>query len=210
MIRVLLVDDHRLVRASLRTMLADADGIDVVAEAGSGEEAVAAAREASPDVVLMDVNMPGIGGLAATRQLATAAPAARVIALTAHREDPYPAQSLDAGAAGYLTKDCEPAELVAAIRHVAAGETWIEGSVARRIADDRLRGRPASSPLAVLSAREFEVLQMFVNGGTTKSIAEALQLSPKTVATYRYRLHDKLGVANDVELMRFAIQHGVG
>ena len=209
MIRVLLVDDHRLVRASLRSVLDGADGVEVAGEAASGEDAIGQARDAAPDVVLMDVNMPGIGGLEATRRLRMAAPAARVIALTAHRDDPYPAQMLDAGAAGYLTKDCAPDELVDAIRRVAAGETWIDGAVARRLAGDRLARRPAGSPLAALSARELQVLQMVTRGAATKDIAETLGLSPKTVATYRYRLYEKLGVTNDVELARLALRHGV-
>ena len=181
MIRVLLVDDHRLVRASLRSVLDGADGVEVSGEAATGEDAIARASEA--DVVLMDVNMPGIGGLEATRRLRAAAPGARVIALTAHRDDPYPAQMLDAGAAGYLTKDCGPEELVDAIRRVAAGETWIEGAVARRLAGDRLSRRPVDSPLAALSPRELQVLQMVTQGAATKDIAESLGLSPKTVAT---------------------------
>ena len=207
MIRVLLVDDHRLVRASLRSVLDGADGVEVSGEAATGEDAIARASEA--DVVLMDVNMPGIGGLEATRRLRAAAPGARVIALTAHRDDPYPAQMLDAGAAGYLTKDCGPEELVDAIRRVAAGETWIEGAVARRLAGDRLSRRPVDSPLAALSPRELQVLQMVTQGAATKDIAESLGLSPKTVATYRYRLYEKLGVTNDVELTRLALRHGV-
>ena len=181
MIRVLLVDDHRLVRASLRSVLDGADGVEVAGEAASGEDALDQARDAAPDVVLMDVNMPGIGGLEATRRLRMAAPGARVIALTAHRDDPYPAQMLDAGAAGYLTKECAPDELVDAIRRVAAGETWIDGAVARRLAGDRLARRPAGSPLAALSARELQVLQMVTRGAATKDIAETLGLSPKTV-----------------------------
>ena len=209
MIRVLLVDDHRLVRASLRSVLDGADGLEVAGEAANGEDALALARTATPDVVLMDVNMPGIGGLEATRKLRAAAPDARVIALTAHRADPYPAQMLDAGAAGYLTKDCDPDELIAAIRRVAAGETWIEGSVARRLATDRLTRKPVDAPLAALSARELQVLQMVTQGVATKDIADALGLSAKTVATYRYRLHEKLGVANDVELVRWALRHGI-
>ena len=210
MIRVLLVDDHRLVRASLRSVLDAADGIEVVGECASGEDALERARADRPDVTLMDVNMPGIGGLEATRKLCAAAPETRVIALTAHRDDPYPAQMLDAGASGYLTKDCEPGELVDAIRRVAAGETWIEGAVARRIAGDKLAGRPGETPFDSLSARELQVLQMVTQGHATKDIAESLQLSPKTVATYRYRLYEKLGVANDVELTRFALRHGIG
>ena len=209
MIRVLLVDDHRLVRASLRSVLDGADGVEVAGEAATGEDAIDQARDAAPDVVLMDVNMPGIGGLEATRRLCAVMPGARVIALTAHRDDPYPAQMLDAGAAGYLTKDCAPAELVDAIRRVAAGETWIEGAVARRLAGDRLARRPADSPLSALSPRELQVLQMVTRGAATKDIAESLGLSPKTVATYRYRLYEKLDVANDVELARLALRHGV-
>lgn len=207
MIRVLLVDDHRLIRASLRQVLDGADGIEVVAEAATGEDAVAAVASHAPDVVLMDVQMPGMGGLEATRKLRKAAPDSRVIVLSVHADDPYPSKLLEAGAAGYLTKDCEPTEMVDAVRRVAAGETWIEARVARRLAQGALAGRTTDAPLAELSRRELQVMTMVARGQDTQAIAASLQISPKTVATYRYRLYEKLGVGNDVELARLAMRH---
>ncbi|MCA1798915.1 MAG: response regulator [Xanthomonadaceae bacterium] len=207
MIKVLLVDDHRLIRASLRQVLDSAPGIIVVGEAATGEDALAAVATLTPDVVLMDVQMPGMGGLEATRKLRAAAPAARVIVLSVHADDPYPSKLLEAGAAGYLTKDCEPAEMVDAVRRVASGEIWIEARVARRLAQGALAGRTAAAPLAELSRRELQVMTMVASGQDTQAIAASLQISPKTVATYRYRLYEKLGVANDVELARLAMRH---
>lgn len=209
MIRILLVDDHRLVRASLRAMLDGADDLLVAGEADSGEQALATAAACRADVVLMDVNMPGIGGLEATRRLLAAPAAPRVIALTAHDDDPYPARMLEAGASGYLTKHCGPDELVSAIRAVAGGDDWIDAAVARRIAGDALAGRDRADPLAGLSQRELQVLTLVTHGHSTRDIAGALQLSPKTVATYRYRLYEKLGVANDVELARLGLRCGI-
>lgn len=209
MIRVLLVDDHRLVRASLRRVLDDADGVEVVGEAASGEDAVAAVRAGAPDVVLMDVNMPGIGGLEATRKLHAIAPAVRIIVVSAHTDDPYPRRMLAAGASGYLTKDCEPDEVVEAVRRVAAGETWLDAAIARRIAGAQLAGQGGDSPLQALSPRELQVLMMITQGRTTQDIATTLNLSPKTVATYRYRLYQKLDVGNDVELARLAMRYGI-
>lgn len=207
MIKVLLVDDHRLIRASLRQVLEGATGITVIGEAANGEDALAAVAMHAPDVVLMDVQMPGMGGLEATRKLNAAAPATRVIVLSVHADDPYPTKLLEAGAAGYLTKDCEPAEMVDAVRRVASGEIWIEARVARRLAQGALAGRTASAPLAELSRRELQVMTMVARGQDTQAIAAALQISPKTVATYRYRLYEKLGVGNDVELARLAMRH---
>lgn len=207
MTTVLLVDDHRLIRASLRRVLDAAADITVTAEAASGEEAVAAVSALRPDVVLMDIEMPGIGGLEATRRLLALAPSVRVIVLTVHADDPYPAKLLAAGAAGYLTKDCQPEEMVEAVRRVAAGETWLEARIARRLATGVLAGRTAQDPLAELSRRELQVLTMVARGQSTQAIAAELQISPKTVATYRYRLYDKLGVGNDVELARLALRH---
>jgi two-component system, NarL family, invasion response regulator UvrY len=209
MTTVLIVDDHRLIRATLRKVLDAADGIEVIGDAATGEDAIAAVRARAPDVVLMDVQMPGIGGIEATRKLLAIAPDARIIAVSAHSDDPFPAKLLEAGAAGYLTKDCEPEEVIDAIRRVASGETYLDAGIARRIAQGALEGRPGGRPLADLSRRELQVLQMVARGHDTQAIAAALQISPKTVSTYRYRLYDKLGVANDVELTRLAMRHDI-
>lgn len=210
MIRVLLVDDHRLVRASLRRVLEDAGDIVVVGEAGSGEAAVSAVRNSPPDVVIMDVSMPGIGGLEATRKLREMASAVRVVVVSAFAENPYPRRLLDAGASGFLSKDCEPEELVEAVRAAARDETYLSGSVAQKLARAALnKGKGGEMPLEQLSQREMQVLVMVVRGHSTREISDALFLSPKTVSTYRSRLYGKLGVGNDVELTHYALRHGI-
>ncbi|HJO35911.1 MAG: response regulator [Pseudomonadota bacterium] len=207
-IRILLVDDHKLIRAGLRRLLAEREGIEIVAEADSGEQALTLAAEHAPDVVLMDVNMPGIGGLEATRKLVHFHPQMRVIALSVHRGEPFPSRLLEAGAAGYLTKDCDAAEIVAAIRKVHAGERYLDGELARDMALSRLSGTGPRG-LGELSQREMQVMLMVVQGRPIPEISDTLFISPKTVSTYRYRLFEKLGVANDVELTRYAIRHGL-
>lgn len=208
MIRVLLVDDHKLVRTGIRRLLTDSAEVEVVAEAESGEEAIALARTHHPQVVLMDVTMPGIGGLEATRKLVQQDSGLRVIALSVHTDDPYPSRLLEAGAAGYLSKDCGAEEIVTAIKRVSRGEVYIDADVARNLALSGLRGRPGPN-FQKLSQREMQIMLMVVKGYTIQQISDHLFISPKTVSTYRYRLFDKLGVANDVELTRLAIRHGI-
>ncbi len=208
MIRVLLVDDHKLVRTGIRRLLTDSAEVEVVAEAESGEEAIALARTHHPQVVLMDVTMPGIGGLEATRKLVQQDSGLRVIALSVHTDDPYPSRLLEAGAAGYLSKDCGAEEIVTAIKRVSRGEVYIDADVARNLALSGLRGRPGPN-FQKLSQREMQIMLMVVKGYTIQKISDHLFISPKTVSTYRYRLFDKLGVANDVELTRLAIRHGI-
>lgn len=208
MIKVMLVDDHELVRTGIRRLLDEAAGVTVVAEAASGEEAIALARKRRPDVVLMDVSMPGIGGLEATRQLCQLLPKLKIIVLTMHDDDPFPTRLLDAGASGYLTKGCTLEEIVTALIEVVEGGRYLSSTVAKTLALSRIPGS-AKSPFEALSHREMQVMLMLMDGHKVTHISEALCLSPKTVSTYRHRLFDKLGVDNDVELARMAMRHGV-
>lgn len=208
MITVLLVDDHELVRMGIRSLLEGAAGIQVVGEADSGEEAVKQARALEPDVILMDVRMPGIGGLEATRKITNARLKSRIIALTALNDDPFPKRLLEAGAAGYLTKDAGVTEMVEAIRSVHGGQLYLTPDVARQIAVQHLSKKP-QGPWDSLSDREMQVMLMITTGQTVQDIADKLCLSPKTVNSYRYRLFEKLKVHNDVELTLLAMRHGL-
>lgn len=208
MIKVLLVDDHELVRTGIKRILEDADGINVIGEVGSGEEALRFLRRRRPDVVLMDVSMPGMGGLEATRKLHRQYPNVKVIVLTIHAYEPYPTRLLEAGAAGYLTKGCAVNEIITAIREVSSGRRYVGMDIARQIALSMLPGGERS-PIDRLSQRELQILLMVTQGQATQEISDKLCLSPKTVCTYRYRLYDKLGVTNDVELTHLAMRHGI-
>ncbi len=209
MISLLLVDDHALFRSGMRSVLDGAEDIDVVAEAASGEEAVEYVRNTPPDLVLMDVNMPGIGGIEATRKIVHVNPDIGVIAVTALSGDPFPNQLLDAGARGYLSKGCDAEELFEAIRAVAQGRHYLSTEVAQKLALGRFAKQSEASPLNKLSPRELQVMLMIVKGQSNQAISDALFLSPKTISTYRHRLYDKLGVENDVELTHFAIRHNI-
>lgn len=206
-IRVMLVDDHDLIRYGLRRLLEDQSGIEVVDEASSGEEALEKVRTVKPDVVLMDINMPGIGGFEATSRLNKTGASCKVIVLTVHSEGPLPKRILEAGAMGYLTKGSPVEEMVEAIQRVNAGQRYIAPSIAQQLALSMLPGE--SSLLDLLSQRELQVLIMISQGMRTNAISDKLSLSPKTVSTYRKRLHEKLDVSNDVEMMHLAIKHGL-
>lgn len=208
MINVMLVDDHDLVRSGIKRILTDVGDIEVVAEAGSGEQAVRQAREIRPDVILMDLSMPGIGGMEATRKITRSMPDAKIIAVTIHEDEPFPARLLEAGAVGYLTKGCDVREIIDAIKSVYLGEQYLTPGVAQKLALSFVNHRD-KAPLEELTQRETQVMLMIVNGEPNKRISEKLCLSPKTTSTYRYRLFEKLGVINDVELTRFAIRHGL-
>lgn len=208
MIGVLLVDDHKLVRTGLKLILDETPDIRVVGEASTGEEALERARALKPQVILMDVSMPGIGGLEATRKLAMGLPDARVIVVSVHTAEPYPMRLLEAGASGYLTKDCAGDEIVTAIRRVHAGERYISAEIARQLALQAVSREPGS-PFDQLSSREMQVMIMATGGHSVQDISDKLHLSPKTVSTYRSRLFQKLGVSNDVELTRLALRYGV-
>ena len=208
LIRVLVVDDHDLVRTGISRMLSDIDGLQVVGQAESGEEALVKARELKPDVVLMDVKMPGIGGLEATRKIMRSHPDIKVVAVTVCEEDPFPTRLLQAGAAGYMTKGAGLAEMVQAIRLVFAGQRYISPQVAQQLALKSFQ--PASnSPFDALSEREIQIALMIVGCQKVQIISDKLCLSPKTVNTYRYRIYEKLSVTSDVELTLLAVRHGM-
>ncbi len=208
MIKISIVDDHELVRTGIIRLLEDAADIEVIAEAASGEEAVQMVRQHQPDVVLMDVNMPGIGGFEATRKLVQMYPDLKVIVVTIHVDDPFPSRMLQAGAMGYLTKGCSVDEIVAAIKEVYAGRRYISADVAQHLALKLMPGGD-ESPFDSLSPRELQVMLMLTQGTKVQEISDKLCLSPKTVSTYRHRLYDKLGVSSDVALTRLAMRYGV-
>jgi len=202
-----VVDDHDLVRTGITRMLADIDGLQVVGEADSGESALKLARELKPDVVLMDVKMPGIGGLEATRKLLRSHPDIKVVAVTVCEEDPFPTRLMQAGAAGYLTKGAGLDEMVQAIRMAFAGQRYISPQIAQQLALKSFQ--PQGSPFDALSEREIQIALMIVGCQKVQIISDKLCLSPKTVNTYRYRIFEKLSVTSDVELTLLAVRHGM-
>ncbi len=208
MIRVMLVDDHKMVRSALRQAIEQAEDIQVVAEAASGEEALDQASGNAPHVVLMDLSMPGIGGLEATRKLVKKLPGTKVIVVSAHMEEPYPSRMLAAGASGYIGKDSRIGDVVEAIRKVHAGGRYVAVEVAGNLAA-RLGPGGSESPFEQLSEREMQVMLLILDGESMPSIAQRLNLSPKTVSTYHSRILDKLDCKNDVCLTRMAIRYGV-
>ncbi len=208
MIKVLLVDDHELVRIGIRRLLQDETGIKVVGEAATGEEAVTLAKELIPDVVLMDVQMPGIGGLEAARKMLRYNPEIKILALTVHFDEPYPSRFLQAGAAGYITKDCGAAEMIRAIRTVNAGQRYLSPEIAQQLALKRF-SKDEKSPLDILSERELQIMVMITSGQKVQEISDKLCLSPKTVNSYRYRIFEKMGVNSDVELTLLAMRLGL-
>jgi two-component system response regulator NreC len=211
-IRVLLVDDHALLRAGIRMLLDAEPGMHVVGEAGSGEEGVRMAMELRPDVVVMDLSMPGMRGLEATRKIVASGIPSRVLVLTVHAEAEYLMPVLDAGAAGYVTKHSADRELVEAVRVVARGDVFLYPGAVRLLAQS-LRGAggpaPHEDPLSLLSTREREVLALTAEGFSSTEIGGRLALSHKTVETYRQRLMDKLNLHHRSELVRFALDRGL-
>jgi len=206
---VLVVDDHDLVRTGISRMLADISGLQVIGQADSGEDAIRKARELKPDVVLMDVKMPGIGGLEATRKLLRSYPDLKVIAVTICEEDPFPTRLLQAGAAGYLTKGAALEEMVQAIRMVFGGQRYISPQIAQQLALKSFQPQLSESPFDLLSEREIQIALMIANCQKVQNISDKLCLSPKTVNTYRYRIFEKLSITSDVELALLAVRHGM-
>jgi two-component system invasion response regulator UvrY len=208
MIRLLIVDSQELIREGLRRILADYPFIKVVAEASNGESALRLSRKLKPEVVLMDVDLPGLTGFEVTGRLRQGERAPRVIILTVHKQPPFPKLLLEAGAAGYLTKGCPAVELVQAIRAVASGKRHVGAEIAQQMALDMMPGAEAT-PFDGLSAREMEVMLLLADGRNLADIAKLMSLSPKTVATYKYRIYDKLNTRNDVDMTRMAMRYGV-
>ena len=210
MITVLVADDHAMVRTGIARMLDDADDISVIAEAANGEEAIQRCRELRPDIVLMDIRMPGMGGLEATRKLQQVAPDTRIIAVSACEQEPMPSRLLKAGAWAYLTKggDDSGQEVLTAVRQVASGKRYLSPSIAQALA---LRGydEQSASPFDSLSEREIQISIMIGNGLRVQDIADTLHIQAKTVNSYRYRIFEKLAVNGDVALTLLAIRHGL-
>jgi two-component system invasion response regulator UvrY len=208
LIKVLLVDDHELVRLGIKRLLQDVQGVKVVGEASTGEEAVTLAKELVPDVVIMDVHMPGIGGLEATRKMIRHNPDIKILALTIYEDEPYPSRLLQAGASGYITKGCDSEEMIRAIRTINSGQRYISPTIAQQIAIKRFT-KGEESPLDSLSERELQIMLMITQGQKVQDISKKLCLSPKTVNSYRYRIFEKLHINSDVELTLMAVRLGM-
>ncbi|ARG96854.1 DNA-binding response regulator [Legionella micdadei] len=208
MIKVLIVDDHALVRMGIRRLLDDLPDMEVVADAESGEQALALVKSHKPDVVLLDMKMPGIDGWEVTRRLKKSHPQVKVIAVTAMCAEPLPTRVLQLGAMGYLTKESGAEEMAAAIRKVSKGEKYLSAEIAQKMAINSLEA-VQDSPFDLLSEREMQVMLMITRGMTVQDIADRLFLSSKTINGYRYRMFEKLGIKNDVELTFLAMKHRV-
>jgi two-component system invasion response regulator UvrY len=207
-INVLLVDDHHLVRVGINKILSSVKGLNVVGECETGEEAIKYCRNHEPDVLLMDMDMPGMGGLEATKKIIRFAPDVKIIVLTAHTEDPFPSKVMQMGAAGYLTKEAGPDEMVNAIRAVNSGQRYLPSDIAQKMALSQFQSAE-DNPFNALSDRELQIMIMITRGDKVPNISEHLNLSTKTINSYRYRMFEKLGVSNDVELTHLAIRHGM-
>ena len=210
-IRLVLADDHEIVRVGLRMLLSTQPDIEIVAEASSGVEAIGLAQAHQPDVILMDVAMPDMDGMEATRAIKARCPSVAVLALTIHEEEDYFFRMLDAGASGYIPKRAAPDDLLQAVRTVHSGEVFLHSSVATVLVRDYLQrgGSAAEADLSSLTEREREVLTLIAEGLTNKQIGEQLGISPKTVARHRDNITNKLNLSSRAELTRYAIQKGL-
>jgi DNA-binding NarL/FixJ family response regulator len=210
-IRVLLADDHEVFRYGLKTAFAQEKAIEVVGEARDGHGAADLTRELSPDVVLMDIEMPGLNGIDATRRIIHDSPRVKVIGLSMHSSRRLATEMFNAGASGYLPKDCTFEELTEAITTVAAGGRYASPAVVGTGLQDRPRDQEPAAPdaFAALTAREREVLQLLAEGKSTKQIGQALFISPKTVEVHKLRIMSKLGIDNVASLTKYAIQQGL-
>jgi len=213
LIRVLVVDDHELVRSGITRMLADDPDIDVIGQSPSGEDAIEFVRKARPDIVLMDIRMPGIGGLEATRRILRIDDTIRVIVVTACADDPYPARVMQSGATAYITKGADIREMVRAIRMAHSGQRYISPEIAQKMALKQLGGdKDDEGELSLfdrLSEREMQIAMMVVDCQKVQNISDKLCLSPKTVNSYRYRIFEKLEISSDVELALMAVRFGL-
>ena len=206
MIQVLLADDHAIVRAGLKELLEDTGDIQVAGEATNGQEVMAQIRARDFDVAVLDMTMPGRSGLELIKQVKDEKPRLRILVLTMHSEEQYAVRALKAGASGYLTKEAAADQLVAAIRRIAGGGAYVSPETAERLAL-AAAPRAEAAPHTLLSDREFQVLQMIAGGRTVGEIAKRLSLSVKTVSTHKTRILQKMGLANQAELIRYALEH---
>lgn len=208
MITILLVDDHELVRSGVNKLLNEIKGFNVIHECETGEDAIKYCRITEPDVILMDMDMPGMGGLEATKKILRIAPYIKIIILTAHTENPFPSKVMQIGAAGFLTKGAGPNEMINAIRVVHSGQRYLPTEIAQKMALSQFKSAD-DNPFSDLSDRELQIMLMITRGEKVPDISEKLHLSTKTINSYRYRMFDKLDVGNDVELTHLAIRHGM-
>ena len=210
-IGILLADDHQLFRDGLRSLLENQADLEVVAEAEDGRAAVQQAQELKPDIVVMDVSMPDLNGMEATRQVVRRAPRTKVLALSMHSDRRFVEGMLKAGAHGYLLKDCANEEFIRAIRTVASGQTYLNSAVAGEVVEGYVhkKGPEASAASEILTAREREVLQLVAEGLMTKEIARKLNISVKTADTHRQQIMNKLNIHNVADLTKFAVREGL-
>ncbi|HIE05617.1 MAG TPA: response regulator transcription factor [bacterium (Candidatus Stahlbacteria)] len=207
MIKILLVDDHDIVRSGLKRIISDYKGTKIIGEVSSGEEAIEFVREQKPDVVIMDISMPGMDGLEATKRITERWPKIKILVLTVHPEETYALRILKAGALGYLQKNCSPEDLITGIKTVHRGKRFLLPESAQRVAYRMLESKDDLGPVDNLSDRELQVLYFLASGFEMKEIASKLKISYKTVETYRSRLMEKLKLKNIAELTKFAIRH---
>ncbi|MEE8513902.1 MAG: response regulator transcription factor [Gammaproteobacteria bacterium] len=206
-IKVLLVDDHAVVRVGYRMLLEDSADIEIVAEADSGELACKRFVEVKPDVVVMDLSLPGIGGIEAIRRIIARDPSARILVFSMHEDTVFVEQALQAGARGYITKSSAPEVLVEAVKQIASGNIHLDAGIAQRLAFQKSRGK--GTPFTDLSTREFEIFCLLAEGLATSEIADRISLSYKTVANYGTQIKSKLNVTSAAELVRLAIRYGI-
>jgi two-component system invasion response regulator UvrY len=208
-VTVMLVDDHAVVRAGYRLLLSQTEHIEVISEAERGEEACQYYLETQPDVIVMDLSLPGIGGLAAISRIAGRDPAAKILVFSIHDELVYVMRALEAGAKGYITKSSAPETLVEAVLKIAGGDTYVEPEIAQKLLVQTLVGKDAPAAINSLSPREFDVFCLLAKGYTTHEVAEELRLSYKTVANYTTLVKAKLNVSTTAEMARLAYQYGL-
>ena len=208
MTKILVADDHPIVRQGLKQILSDYPDLTIADEAGTGQDVLAKVGKKDFDIVLLDISMPGRNGLDILKELKTKKPKLPVLVLSIHPEDQYAVRVLKLGAAGYLTKESLPEELVAAIRKVARGRKYVSNSLAEKLAAD-LEINAEKSPHENLSDREYQVMSMIASGKRLKDVAEELSLSIKTISTYRSRIMEKMNMRNNAELIRYALQNGL-
>ena len=209
MLKALVVDDHDVVRMGICSLVESVPGVEIVGQGSSGEQAITLARELRPDIVFMDIRMPGIGGLEATKRLLAANSRVKVIVVSVYTDEIYPTQLLKAGAAGYITKNADRQEIQDALQTVIEDKVYISPAIAQQLVLKRLDPGQEDSPLASLSQRELQIAQMITSGHRANEVAAVLNISPKTINTYKYRIYDKLGVTNDVQLTLVAVKLGL-
>ena len=204
--KILVVDDHHLIRMGISQTLGKIPDVKVIGEAEDGESAIENTRKLKPDVVFMDIKMPGIGGLEATRRILAAEQRVKIIVVSAFADDVYPSALLNAGAAGYITKNADADEIAAAISSVLSDNVYVSPVLAQAMVRTQLNTKVETSPFSQLSGRELQVTELITKGKRPQEIADQLNVSPKTINTYKQRVFEKVGVSNDVELTLFAVR----